>query len=60
MKKTKLINSLAFGKATVAELNDNDLFSVNGGSTIIGGPTCSGCMCEDVKYYLTVMLPEEY
>jgi lactobin A/cerein 7B family class IIb bacteriocin len=33
MKKQNGINKLAFNKAAVMELNDNQIMSVNGGST---------------------------
>jgi hypothetical protein len=60
MKKTNSINKLAFGKATVTELNENTLLTVNGGSTIHGGETCTGCCCVDISIkvgQLTVIVP---
>ncbi|MCL9807399.1 class I lanthipeptide [Flavobacterium amniphilum] len=41
MKKSKSVNKLAFTKASVAELNNDQLYIVNGGS-------CSGCICDAV------------
>jgi hypothetical protein len=38
MKKQKPTNKLAFEKAAVAELNNNQLFDVNGGS--LSGRVC--------------------
>ncbi len=48
MKKQNAINKLAFNKALVTELNDVSLTFINGGSTIVGGETCSGCVCGPV------------
>lgn len=48
MKNQNTKNRLAFNKAVVTELNDNFLTSINGGSTIVGGETCSGCVCGPV------------
>jgi hypothetical protein len=55
MKKQNVNNKLAFNKAAVIELNDSLLTSVNGGiaSTIVGGETCSGCVCYPVTIKLT-------
>jgi hypothetical protein len=55
MKKTNSMNKLAFGKATVTELNENALFTINGGSTIVGGDTCTGCVCHDVSIKVSVV-----
>jgi|GEM_PF-711663 len=43
--KTTQNNKLAFLKSAVAELNASEMRSINGGSTIVGGETCSGCVC---------------
>ena len=48
MKKQNVNNKLAFNKAAVTELNDNSLIAINGGSTIVGGETCTGCVCFSV------------
>ncbi|MFC4816610.1 MULTISPECIES: class I lanthipeptide [unclassified Flavobacterium] len=61
MKKENLNGKLAFNKASVTELNDSMLRSINGGaeimaedgSTILGGPTCTGCVCFDVTIKVT-------
>lgn len=55
MKKQNANNKLAFNKAAVTELNDSFLNSVNGGaaSTIVGGETCSGCVCFPVTIRIT-------
>ncbi|MDX6192135.1 MULTISPECIES: class I lanthipeptide [Flavobacterium] len=45
MKNINLNNKLYFKRADVTELNDNSLIEINGGSTILGGETCSGCCC---------------
>lgn len=57
MKKLNTNNKLAFNKAAVIELNDSLLVSVNGGiaSTIIGGETCSGCVCFPVTIKMTIV-----
>ncbi|HKX86636.1 MAG TPA: class I lanthipeptide [Flavobacterium sp.] len=60
MKKQNA-SKLAFNKASVTELNDSMLKSINGGadiiaqdgSTIIGGPTCSGCVCVPITIKMT-------
>ncbi|MEO4003934.1 class I lanthipeptide [Flavobacterium sp. CAU 1735] len=43
--KTTQNNKLAFLKSAVAELNAAEMRTINGGSTIVGGETCSGCVC---------------
>lgn len=48
MKRQNNTNSLAFNKMAVAELNDSALIAINGGSTIVGGETCSGCCCDPI------------
>ena len=55
MKKQNVNNKLSFNKAAVTELNDNLLMEVNGGaaSTIIGGETCSGCVCVPITIKMT-------
>jgi hypothetical protein len=61
MKKENLNGKLAFNKASVTELNDSMLRNINGGaeimaedgSTIIGGPTCTGCVCVNVTIKVT-------
>lgn len=62
MKKQNA-SKLAFNKASVTELNDSMLKSINGGagvdviaqegSTILGGPTCSGCVCVPITIKMT-------
>lgn len=60
MKKQNA-SKLTFNKASVTELNDSMLKSINGGadiiaqdgSTIIGGPTCSGCVCVPITIKMT-------
>ena len=47
--KTTHNNRLAFAKISVAELNPADMIMINGGSTIVGGETCSGCVCLPVR-----------
>ncbi|WP_168732806.1 hypothetical protein [Flavobacterium supellecticarium] len=47
--KTTHNNKLAFAKSSVAELNPADIITINGGSTIVGGETCSGCVCLPVQ-----------
>ena len=47
MKKLSL-NALAYNKSTVTELNDSQMNTLKGGSTIVGGETCSGCVCVTV------------
>jgi hypothetical protein len=53
MKKQNVNNKLAFNKAAVAELNDNLLIEVNGGTSIVGGETCTGCCCVSVTIRVT-------
>jgi bacteriocin-like protein len=53
MKKQNVKNKLAFTKAAVTELNTNDLAQINGGTTIVGGDTCTGCCC--VKTLQTIL-----
>lgn len=45
MKNVTINNKLYFRKADVTELNENSLSEIRGGSTIIGGETCTGCCC---------------
>ncbi|UUC46201.1 class I lanthipeptide [Flavobacterium cerinum] len=45
MKSQNANSKLAFAKNSVAELNPAEMMTVNGGSTIVGGETCSGCVC---------------
>ena len=40
MKTQNVNNKLAFNKAAVAELNENSLMNINGGS--------SGCICDAI------------
>ncbi|MBN9283338.1 MULTISPECIES: class I lanthipeptide [unclassified Flavobacterium] len=47
--KTSNSNKLAFAKSSVAELNQMEMMGINGGSTILGGETCPGCVCIPVK-----------
>lgn len=42
-------NKLVFNKSVIVELQNTDLFNINGGSTIVGGPTCTGCNCINVS-----------
>lgn len=55
MKKLNVNNRLAFNKSAVTELNDNSLMEINGGSTIVGGETCSGCVCGPIKTKMTIL-----
>lgn len=55
MKKQNANNRLAFNKAAVTELNDNSLLEVNGGTTIVGGETCTGCCCLQISIRATVI-----
>lgn len=36
---------LRFNKSSILELQTTELLAINGGSTIAGGETCSGCVC---------------
>ncbi|MFC4816604.1 MULTISPECIES: class I lanthipeptide [unclassified Flavobacterium] len=54
MKKQNMNNRLAFNKAAVIELNENSLIEIYGGSTIVGGETCSGCMCDPITIRITI------
>lgn len=60
MKKQNSSNKLAFNKAAVTELNASVLVSVNGGaaSTIIGGETCSGCVCSPITIKMTIYVAQ--
>ena len=58
MKKQNVNNKLAFNKAAVTELNENSLITINGGSTIVGGETCSGCVCLDISFKMTIQAQE--
>jgi len=42
-------NKLVFAKQAILELQSADLNLINGGSGILGGPTCSGCVCINVS-----------
>jgi hypothetical protein len=42
MKKVKLAGKLNLGKETVANLNNEQMGSVNGGGTILGYTCCAG------------------
>ena len=42
-------NKLVFSKNSILELQSTELNSINGGSGILGGPTCSGCNCINVS-----------
>ena len=55
MKKQNVNNKLAFNRAAVTELNDNSLIAINGGSTIVGGETCSGCVCDPITVKMTLI-----
>lgn len=48
MKTLNTHNRLAFAKSDIAELNSLEMLQVNGGSTIMGGETCTGCVCISV------------
>lgn len=60
MKKQNA-SKLAFNKAAITELNESMLKNINGGaeiiaqdgSTILGGPTCSGCVCVPITIKMT-------
>ena len=58
MKKQNVNNKLAFNKAAVTELNENSLIAINGGSTIVGGETCSGCVCDPITIKMTLIAAE--
>jgi lactobin A/cerein 7B family class IIb bacteriocin len=45
MKKQNLNGKLAFNKAAVVELNDSDLYDVNGGATPIALAIASSASC---------------
>ncbi|UUC46209.1 class I lanthipeptide [Flavobacterium cerinum] len=45
MKTHNKINKLVFAKNDIAELNHLEMLEINGGSTIMGGETCTGCVC---------------
>ena len=52
--KTQNANSkLRFHKNSLTELNSLEMNKINGGSTIIGGETCSGCVCFPTQQILT-------
>ncbi|WAC01041.1 hypothetical protein N7U66_12735 [Lacinutrix neustonica] len=46
-------NKLVFSKSSILELQSSDLLNINGGSTIVGGDTCTGCMCGATQTILT-------
>ncbi|HRB71776.1 hypothetical protein [Flavobacterium sp. WV_118_3] len=48
MKTTHTTNRLLFAKNDIAELNATEMITINGGSTIMGGETCTGCVCISV------------
>ncbi|WP_310556707.1 class I lanthipeptide [Flavobacterium sp.] len=52
MKKQIKKDKLTFNKAAVTELNISELTEINGGTTIIGGETCTGCCC--LKISITI------
>ncbi len=52
MKTQNVNNRLRFEKSSLAELNGLQMNSINGGSTIVGGETCSGCICITVTQQL--------
>lgn len=59
MKTQSVNNKLRFEKNSLTELNHADMNSINGGgSTIVGGETCSGCVCVPVLTKLTVVRPQ--
>lgn len=41
--------SLVFAKSAILELQNEELLTVNGGSTVAGGPSCTGCVCFEVE-----------
>lgn len=48
MKTTHTQNRLLFAKNDIVELNTIEMTAINGGSTIMGGDTCTGCVCISV------------
>ncbi len=48
MKTQNVDNKLKFNKNAVSELNLDQMNAINGGSTIVGGETCSGCVCDPI------------
>ena len=57
MKKLKSNNILSFKKASILELNESAMKTINGGSTILGGETCTGCCCVTVTISITINDP---
>ncbi|MBP2833389.1 class I lanthipeptide [Aquimarina sp. U1-2] len=55
MKTQNVENKLKFSKNSISELNQDQMMSINGGSTIIGGETCSGCVCMPTINTITVI-----
>jgi len=41
--------TLKFENSAVLELQNEALLLIHGGSTVAGGPTCSGCMCNEIN-----------
>lgn len=52
MKSQNTQNKLKFEKNSLVELNGLQMKTINGGSTIVGGETCSGCICITVTQQL--------
>ncbi len=48
MKTTHTTHRLLFAKNDIIELNAVEMRTINGGSTIMGGETCTGCVCVSV------------
>ncbi len=53
MKTQNVDNKLKFNKNVVSELNVDQMNTINGGSTIVGGETCSGCVCDPITQQIT-------
>lgn len=53
--KTQHTNKLAFEKFSIAELQQDEMLQIKGGSTILGGETCTGCCC--VETLQTILNP---
>ena len=43
--KSDVSRGLVFKSNSICELNEEQMANLKGGSTIHGGPDCSGCMC---------------
>ena len=59
MKTQNINNKMRFNKTSLVELNNSEIIEINGGSTIVGGPTCTGCVCDDVNNDLKKFLVDK-